>query len=257
MKPQNLRRSTSPRELPGCMAKGSEKRQMKGRKKDIADLPVSFPEVVFKKRALDLKAMSFERWLRLGGVLGEIEDSVQFWIGDYLNSGERAYGEKYSQAVDQKQADRWKNYAWVSRSVEKSLRKDILSYKHHEVVARLKPLQQAKWLNDAIENKWAVHTLREKIALSGEPEPVIERRLPRDPPMIEPEPYQETDEEILPNQRPGLEREFKHLLDLCRALSVAHRGDLAKGIKPNEEDARRLWSALDYFVAEHDNRKRA
>src|SRR5262249_22032328 len=120
----------------------------------LTDLSVVFPEVTFQRQALDVKAMPFERWLRLMQVLERIEDSTQFWIGDGLNAGERAYGEKYSQAINQGQADRWRHYAWVARSV--CLRKHI-SYKHHEAVAPLDPKDQAKWLDEAIANKWSVH----------------------------------------------------------------------------------------------------
>jgi hypothetical protein len=38
---------------------------------------------------------------------------------------------------DEQQADTWKQYAWVARSVEKYLRKDLLTYKHHQEVAPL------------------------------------------------------------------------------------------------------------------------
>lgn len=133
---------------------------------------LSFPEVVFEKCALTVGKMSFERWLELGELLGEIEGSVQFWIGDYLNAGERAYGEKYSQAVNERQAATWMNYAWVARRVDKALRKEIdLSYKHHEAVAPLEPREQPKWLADAIKNRWGVHELREQIKKSKNPKP--------------------------------------------------------------------------------------
>jgi hypothetical protein len=48
--------------------------------------------------------------------------------------------------------------------------------------------------------------------------------------------------------------DFKHLLDLCRALRLAQKGNLATGEKPDKEAARRLETALDYFISEHDRR---
>ena len=59
--------------------------------------------------------------------LQAMEGAVQLWIGDTLNIGEAAYGEKYAQAVDPIQANTWKQYAWVARSIEKSTRVDILA----------------------------------------------------------------------------------------------------------------------------------
>jgi hypothetical protein len=55
------------------------------------------------------------------------------------------------------------NYAWVAGKVEISLRKEILTYKHHEVVAPLPPPEQEAWLTKAIEEDWSVHELRAAI----------------------------------------------------------------------------------------------
>ena len=46
--------------------------------------------------------------------------------------------------------------------------------------------------------------------------------------------------------------DFRHLLDLCRALRLAEKGNLAYGVKPNPEDALRLRAALDLFIAGKD-----
>jgi len=231
---------------------------MKRERQGDENLPLSFPEVSFERQALTLKRMSFDRWLELGKLLAQIEGAVQFWIGDYLNTGEKAYGEKYSQAVDERQAEKWRHYAWVSRSVEKCLRKHIsLSYKHYEAVAPLDPKDQAKWLSDAVENKWTVHTLREQIALFRKPEPKIDWQEPADPPEVttEVEEYEEIGERIFSTDRPSVDADFRHLLGICKALRLAEKGNLATGQKPNEEDALRLRTALDVFIASHDRRE--
>jgi len=111
------------------------------------------------------RRLSVGEWLSLGELLGACEKAVQWWIGDFLNEFEHQHGEKYAQAVSPAQADTWKNYAWVCRSIEKSLRKDI-SYKHHEAVAPLAPPDQQTWLARAIEEKWGVHELRRNIKAS-------------------------------------------------------------------------------------------
>jgi hypothetical protein len=38
--------------------------------------------------------MDFAEWESLGHTLGRMEKAVQWWIGDWLNYGEREYGEK-------------------------------------------------------------------------------------------------------------------------------------------------------------------
>ena len=37
----------------------------------------------------------YEEWERCGAVLHQIDGAVQWWLGDWLNYGEHAYGEKY------------------------------------------------------------------------------------------------------------------------------------------------------------------
>src|SRR5437667_7006511 len=91
----------------------------------------------FKTTALVVQGTpTFDEWEHCGTVLRRIEGAVQFWIGDWLNYGEHAYGEKYAQAVNETQADTWKNYAWVSHQVKKSTRVDDLSWSHHREVAK-------------------------------------------------------------------------------------------------------------------------
>ena len=68
-------------------------------------------------------------------------------LGDWLNYGERKYGEMYTQAIDEldytKQA--LKDAKWVSAQVEKSRRRDNLSFSHHREVAPLEPDEQEEW----------------------------------------------------------------------------------------------------------------
>src|SRR5262245_45640728 len=222
---------------------------MKAQRKKKRDLPVSFPEVSFQRQALVLNAMPFERWLELGKVLGQIEGAVQFWIGDYLNSGKRAYGEKYSQAVEAKEADRWTHYAWVARSVPEILRKHILSYKHHEAVAPLETTaEQTKWLDEAVKNKWTVHELRQRIRLFREPPPKLDFHDTSDGPAIAPEVEAKFEMNVKPqryyleipkkigdlavsSEKLSADGDFKHLIDLVRALRTAVRGGLVEGVK--------------------------
>jgi len=94
--------------------------------------------------------LGFDDWLHVGEMLKTAEGSVQFWIGDYLNYGEKAYGEKYAQAVHEKQAATWMNYAWVARKVEISTRVENLTWAHHRLVAHLESGDQNYWLAQAM-----------------------------------------------------------------------------------------------------------
>ena len=79
---------------------------------------------------------SFDEWKRCGVWLQQVEGAVQFWIGDWINYGEIRYRGKYAEAINESQALVWKNYAWVSRHVEMSLRNDKVGWSHHYEVAK-------------------------------------------------------------------------------------------------------------------------
>jgi len=89
---------------------------------------------------------TFEEWENCGKFLKQAEKSVQFWIGDWLNYGERKWGEMYSQAVEETDYTEGslRNAKWVSSKVPLSLRNDKLEFNHHVVVAPLPPEKHKK-----------------------------------------------------------------------------------------------------------------
>jgi hypothetical protein len=105
-------------------------------------------------------------WMEMGDQLRVIEGAVQFWIGDWLNYGESAYGEKYAQAIDPAQAKTWANYAYVSKSIQPSLRREAVSYSKHAMLASLSPSDQEKFLNECEANGYTAKELRS--AIKGE-----------------------------------------------------------------------------------------
>ena len=118
-------------------------------------------DVALSANALTIaQPLDYESWERCGAVLSRMHGATQWWIGDWLNFGEHAYGERYAQAVDEKQAALWAHFSWVARSVSPCLRKQLLSYHHHEVIAKLEPADQAQWLDKAIAEQWTVREFR-------------------------------------------------------------------------------------------------
>lgn len=87
-------------------------------------------------------------WEQCGEVLHRMEGAVQWWIGDWLNYGERAYGEKYTEAIEATGYDEHslRQYAWVANKVALSIRIDNVSYGVHMAVAPLPPEQQREIL---------------------------------------------------------------------------------------------------------------
>lgn len=82
---------------------------------------------------------TFEQWAERGRML-LIQRNRNMWqIGDWLNEGERKWGEMYAQAHDDLliSYQTLANYAWVARAYERGTNQrgwiDILSFSHHKI----------------------------------------------------------------------------------------------------------------------------
>ncbi len=115
---------------------------------------------------------TFEDWQQCGAFIHEAEKSVQFWIGDWLNFGEKTWGKRYEAAIQQTDLDyqTLRDYKWVASHIPLSSRNDKLSFHHHREVASLKPSQQAYLLNKAVMENWPLIKLKQekyRLALEG------------------------------------------------------------------------------------------
>lgn len=108
---------------------------------------------------------NYSEWEDCGKFLKQAEKAVQFWIGDWLNYGEKHYGETYTQAIDVtgQEYGTLANEKYVSSHVETSLRSENLSFGHHKEVAPLIPEEQKYWLDKAEEEHLSVADLRHAI----------------------------------------------------------------------------------------------
>lgn len=119
----------------------------------------------------DLPAdMTDAEWREAGELLGKVERSVSWWLGDWWAFGEKRYGERKAIV----EADDWegpnfeacRNTAVVARAFEMSRRRDALTFTHHAEVAAL-PTAEADALLD-----WCEQTARE----TGKPRSTRELR---------------------------------------------------------------------------------
>lgn len=120
------------------------------------------------------EGLSFDTWQSIVEQLSVMERSVQWWLGDALNYGERVYGEKYTQALDSTHYEYQSlaNFKWVASKVEFSLRKENLSFGHHNIVAAMPASEQTYWLNRFVELKeanenYSIARLRQEIEGQG------------------------------------------------------------------------------------------
>lgn len=106
--------------------------------------------------------LDFEEWEEVGRTLGRVESGRQWWVGDWLNQGERNYGEGYAQGMDATGLayNTLNNCRWVASRFANTRRRVNLTWGHHEVVAGDEPDDQDHWLDWAEQYGWTVRELR-------------------------------------------------------------------------------------------------
>jgi hypothetical protein len=75
----------------------------------------------------------------MGDFLRQSFGGMQFWIGDYANQFHDGHGSMYTRLAEFFQIEErtLRNWAWVCRKIDLSLRKDNLPFSHHLSVAGL------------------------------------------------------------------------------------------------------------------------
>jgi len=124
---------------------------------------VKYDERVFTKTGLILpENLPFEDWLSLAPKLRCIRDASLWWWGDYINFGEKRYGEVYAQALEESDYayGTLANASYISRQFEFSRRRENLPLCFHQEVASLKPEDQDKLLNECEQEGWTQRELR-------------------------------------------------------------------------------------------------
>jgi hypothetical protein len=177
--------------------------------------------------------LSFAEWDDLGQKLAPIGKSIGFILGDWINYGEKQWGDKYEEALERSGLayQTLMNYSYVARKVEISCRQENLGFEHHAVVAKLKPDEQEHWLEMTKAHNLSVRRLRKSInfgrlatdeEVQGDPADRghvtylallnrIRRWWARE---TQKAPVQEWDDD----RREGLKKDFKLILDIYEAL---------------------------------------
>ena len=122
--------------------------------------------IVLHKTGLEVVGeLAFDEWRQFGANLTAVQGSIHWWIGDWLNFGERKYGETYAQAVDETGFDNQtlRIDAWVASRIELFRRRNNLSFAHHQEVASLPQEQQERWLARAETESMSRAELRREI----------------------------------------------------------------------------------------------
>lgn len=114
-------------------------------------------------------AMPREEWVRLGVKLNRSSQVINWWIGDWAAFGERKQYGDLKEFADLNGLDYGylANMVYVSSRVKVSHRCESLPWSFHQVVAPLKPKEQAAWLEKASEEHISRSELRQRIRISN------------------------------------------------------------------------------------------
>lgn len=124
---------------------------------------------IFSKTGLEIKqGTPIDKWIECGKFLKKVEGATQWWVGDWINFGEKEYGEMYSQALDETEYSygTLRNIACVARNVELSRRHDNVDFSKYQEIAFLTPKEQDKWIEKLEEEKLSQKQLRTAIKRS-------------------------------------------------------------------------------------------
>jgi adenine-specific DNA-methyltransferase len=94
---------------------------------------------------------TFEQWQDCWAFVGKADGAVRFWRGDLIRYAEGAYGEMYTQFINDTKKDyiTLRHDKSVADNIELCRRRHNLSFDHHQEVAYLEPDEQDKLLDFA------------------------------------------------------------------------------------------------------------
>lgn len=107
---------------------------------------------------------TFAEWAAYGQTLWDMRSAIQWAIADWIAYGEHAYGDKYTQAMEETKISyrTLANYVWVATKFPVSRRRENLSFAHHqELAAVIDPAIQDEILDRAATEKLGRDTVRE------------------------------------------------------------------------------------------------
>lgn len=96
-------------------------------------------------------------------VIRDLQTSIQWIVGDLLNSMERVWGKSYQTVAEQLGYEVKTVQEWASICKNVSIRMEGLSFGHHQLVSSYSPEDQHWWLQWAMANKASIATLRKAI----------------------------------------------------------------------------------------------
>ena len=109
--------------------------------------------------------VTYEQWENIGYELARVGKGWQWWVGDWINFGEKKYGETYKAAIEATGLAYGvcRNIASVCGRFELSRRHDSLSFKHHAEVQGLDASEQDELLAEAESSGLSCSEVRKRV----------------------------------------------------------------------------------------------
>lgn len=110
--------------------------------------------------------LSLDEWMQAGEYFRSFERAGQWILGDWINFGEAAYGEKYAQALQETDysLQRLKSISMICQKIPIGIRRTTLDFSMHEEVCKLDEFNQELMLAHAEseqKNTGGKYTVRE------------------------------------------------------------------------------------------------
>jgi hypothetical protein len=104
---------------------------------------------------------STEEATEIGAVLGDLHDSMQWAIGDYILDCEKLFGQEAYQVIESLRIseESRKQYVRVAQLVPPERRRVELTWSHHRSVAALPPAEADRLLSSASSQNWTKREL--------------------------------------------------------------------------------------------------
>jgi hypothetical protein len=117
-------------------------------------------------------------WRSIGEQLGRAHRASGWWIGDWINYGEKRWGEKYEEAllVTGLSYSTLRSYASICRDIPNVVRHNKVSFRAHAAIAPLPDQDKVAWLEKAADEGWGSNDLRAALAPQKAPKISLQKR---------------------------------------------------------------------------------
>lgn len=109
--------------------------------------------------------LTLEQYGQMGAMFGQAEQDIIWLIGDWLNCGEKIYGDDFHQIAEDVglQPATLSNRRAICARIPPSRRRKGVVFSTHAEVAYKSPNEQRMWLKKVADNHWSRARLRDEI----------------------------------------------------------------------------------------------